>query len=127
MRLSNRLPSLPTRWIWKVVGLEAVHTGCYLRNFVPTLKLENRDAGCLIFVRDEILPRRLRVIAGDLLDLLIHEKQQGIKGVATRCQQAAAGEVFFDVPTVLTVPRSDAVVIVHLAVVQIAEQALVND
>ena len=44
----------------EVVGLEAVHAGSYLRDFVSTLKLENRDAGCIVFIRDEILPLRLR-------------------------------------------------------------------
>ena len=77
----------------EVVRLETIHTGSDLRNFVPTLKLENRDTGCLVFVRDEILPCRLRVIARYFLDLLIHEEEQGIKRVAARRQQATAGEV----------------------------------
>ena len=111
----------------EVVRLKAIHAGSHFRNPITAIKFEDRHARRFIFIRLKIFPLRLCVIARDLLNLSVHEEQQGIERVATRGQERAATEVLFDVPRVLTVPRPNPVIVIQLAIVQVAEQARVNE
>lgn len=66
------------------------------------------------------------VIAHYLHDLIVHTQQEGVLCVAAGLQQRAAPGVFAPAPPELRISGADAVVVIDLAVVQHAKQALVN-
>ena len=71
--------------------------------------------------------RAVRRVAGDFLDIGVHAQQERVERMASRREKCAPAKTPLDVPAILAVPRSDTVVVVHLAVVQTAYEAGVED
>ncbi len=94
---------------------------------LAAFEFQDRDAARGVFVRLENLALRLRVVAGDFFDVVAHAKEQRIERVATGGEQRTAASVLARVPAELSVPGSDAVVVVDFTVVQFAEETLVDD
>src|SRR5262245_21646426 len=69
----------------------------------------------------------MRGVAAYYLDFAGHAEQKGVQRVTARGKQTAAPGVFLDVPPKLSIPGTDAVVIIDFAVVNRAEQAAVDD
>jgi len=110
----------------EIVRLQAIHTRGDLPNFPATFKLKQTHTRRLIFIRLKNSTGGLCVITGDLFDASIHKKEERIKGMASCREQGATTEVFFDVPFVLSIPRSDTVVIINFSIVEFTEQPVVN-
>jgi hypothetical protein len=93
---------------------------------LPTCPLEAEDGGRGrgVFVWGKGLVLRARGVARHLLHLSVHQHQQRVHGMTAGAEQARPAAVLLHVPRELPAPRPDAVVVVHLTVVQLAEQAL---
>lgn len=109
----------------EIIGLETIHDGSAFAD-AAVLELQERHAAGVVFVGCKDFAPGLGVVAGDFSDVVAHAEQQGVEGVATGGEQGAAAGVFARVPAELPIPRADAVIVIHLAVVQRAEQALIN-
>ena len=109
----------------EIVRLETIH---HRRAFADraVLELEDGDAGGGVFVGRENFARGPRIVAGDFAHVAAQAEEQGIERVAAGCEQRAPTGVLARVPAKLSVPRPDAVVIVHLCVMEFAEQPLVD-
>ena len=68
----------------------------------------------------------MRRVGADDFDIFTHAQQQRIERMTARREQAAAAGVLARVPAKLSVPRPDAVIVVHLGVMQFAQQPLVD-
>ena len=90
------------------------------------LELENRHAARVVLVFFEILVRRSGRVTADTLDLVAHVEQQRVERVAAGREQTAAAGVALGVPAELPVPRADAVVVVHLPVVDSPQQPAID-
>ncbi len=110
----------------EVVGLEAVDDRRALAD-LAALEVQDRHAAGVVFVGAEDLALRFRRVAADALHFLAHAQQQRVERVAAGGEQRAAAVRLARVPAELAIPRPDAVVVIDLAVVQVAEQALVDD
>ena len=110
----------------EVIGLEAVDDrGAFADGAV--LELQNRDRGGVVFVRCEVLALGLGAEARDRVDFARHAHQEGIEGVATGGEEGAAAILLADIPAVLAIPWADTVVVVDFAVMDLADEALVDD
>lgn len=110
----------------EVVGLQAVHHGGGFADGA-VLELHQGDAGGVVFIRGEDFALGLGAETGDAFHLAGHDHEQGVEGVAAGGEQGAAAILFADVPAELAIPGADAVVVVHFAVVKVAQEALVDD
>ena len=109
----------------EVVGLEAVHDGGRLAHRAVG-EVHDRHARGVVLVGGEDFAGRLGAHGGDSLHFAAHHEQKGVEGVAPGREQGTAAVFFLCVPAELPIPRADAVVVVHLPVVQVAEQPLVD-
>src|SRR5688572_20429435 len=109
----------------EVVGLEAINNRRNLA-YSSIFEFEDGRTGGVIFVSREGLALAPCRVAHDLRDRAVHAIEESVERVAARCQQAAPSEILFDVPFELPVPRSDPVVVVYLAVVQFAEESIID-
>src|SRR5687768_659986 len=109
----------------EVIGLEAIDDGRALADRA-ILELQDCRGTRLIFVGLEDRVAALGGITGHLLNITSHAEQEGVERVTPRGQKRAAAQLFLGVPTVLSVPRPDAMVIIDFTVVEFADQALVD-
>lgn len=109
----------------EIIRLETVHDGGAFAD-AAVLELQERHAAGVVFVGRKDFAPGLGVVARDFGDVVAHAEQEGVEGVATGGEQGAAAGVFAGVPAELPIPRADAVIIIHFAVVQRAEQALIQ-
>ncbi len=109
----------------EIIRLETIHDGGAFAD-AAVLELQERHAAGVVFVGRKDFALGLGVVAGDFGDAVAHAEQEGVERVATGSEQGAAARVFAGVPAELSIPRSDAVIIIHFSVVQGAEQALIN-
>ena len=109
----------------EVIRLQAVDAGGGFAD-ASVGELEDRRRRCGILVFDEIFVLRSCRVRGHLLDLAAHAEQERVERMTARREQAAAAILLTGVPAVLPIPRADAVVVVDLGVVQVAEQALID-
>ena len=110
----------------EVVWLQAVNHAGHLTE-AAILEFQNRDAGGVVFVLLENSVLGFGGMTGNLHHIFVaHQIQQRIHCVATRRKQATATSLLLDVPAILTVPRSHTVIIVHLAIMNLANQPLIN-
>ena len=109
----------------KVIRLQAVDAGGGFAD-AAVGELEDRRRRCGILVFGEIFVLRSCRVRGHLLDLAAHAEQERVERMTARREQAAAAILLTGVPAVLPIPRADAVVVVDLGVVQVAEQALID-
>ena len=110
----------------EVVGLEAVHNG---GGFADRAVFETDD-GCaarVIFVGLENLAAAAGRKRGDALHFAAHDHEQGIERVTSGGQESATPVFFASIPAKLAIPRTDAVVVIDLTVVETAKQAFVNE
>ena len=104
----------------EIIGLQTVGHGCNFAN-PAVLEFEQADRSRVVFIGLEDLTLTSRPVADNLLDLTIHAHQECIQGVTARSQKAAASHIFFDIPTELTIPRTDPVKIIDLAIMQVTQ------
>ena len=109
----------------EIIWLETIHDGGAFAD-AAVLELQERDAAGVVFVGSKDFALRLGIVARDFGYVAAHAEQESVERVATGGEQGAAARVFARVPAELPIPRSDAVIIIHFAVVQRAEQALIN-
>jgi hypothetical protein len=109
----------------EVVWLEAVHDG---GGFAHSAVFEVQDghAGGVVFIGLEDITLRLGGERAHTLHLTAHHHQQGIQCMAACGEECAAAVFLAGVPAELPIPWADAVVVVHLAIVQAAEQAFIE-
>ena len=105
----------------KVVRLETVHDRGALAH-LAAFEIQDRHAGGVVFVRTENFAFALGGEAGHALDFFPHEQQQRIQRVTAGREQSRAAIGLARVPAELAIPGSDAVIVIHLRVVQVAEQ-----
>ena len=109
----------------EVVGLEAIDDGGALADG-SVFELQDGDGGGVVLVGSEDVAARLGGHAGDRLDLAAHAHEEGVEGVATGGEEGAAAVLLADVPAKLAVPGADAMVVIDLAVVEVAKQAFID-
>lgn len=110
----------------KIIRLQAIHDGCAFAH-TAAFEFQNRDAGRGVFVWIESLASRFGVVAADRDDVIAHAKEERVKRMTTGREQGAAAGLLPDIPAELAVPRTNAVVIIDLAIVQRSEKAVVDD
>ena len=110
----------------EVVGLEAIQNRSRLAHPAVS-ELKNGHAGRRVFVFLEVLVLGLGRIARDLGHFSPHHPDEHVKSVTTGRKQTAPSHAFLHVPTILSVPWTDPMVIVDLAIMKIAEQAFVEN
>src|ERR1041385_7003164 len=99
----------------KIIGLKAIHD-CGAFADTAVLELQNRDAGSGVLVRRKDFALGFGVITCDFYDVIAHAQQQSVQGVTTRRQEGAAAGILSRIPSELAIPRTDAVVIIDLAI-----------
>ena len=109
----------------EIIRLETIHDGRAFAD-AAVLELQERHAAGVVFVGRKDFALGLGVVAGDFGDVTAHAEQEGVERVTTGGEQRAAAGVFARVPAELSIPRADAVIVIHFAVVQRAEQALIK-
>ena len=109
----------------EVVGLEAVDDGGAFAD-TAVFEFDDGDAGGIVFVGGEDFAFGFGGETGDGFDVVAHAEKEGVHGVATGGEEGAAAVFFAGVPAELAIPGSDAVVVVDLAVMDGAEEALVD-
>ncbi len=111
----------------EVVRLQAVDHRRHLAQ-PAVLELQDRHRRGVVLVLLEHPVFRLGRVADHLHHVRrAHAVQQRVHRVAARREQAAAARGLLGVPAVLAVPRADAVVVVHFAVMDLPNQPLVDD
>ena len=109
----------------EVVGLEAVDDGGAFAD-AAVFEFDDGDAGGVVLVGGEDFALGFGGEAGDGFDVVAHAEEEGVHGVAAGGEEGAAAVFFAGVPAELAIPRADAVVVVDFAVVNGAEEALVD-
>ena len=105
----------------EVIRLQAINGGCALGGGAA-LEFEDRYARGRILVGGEQLAPGPGVVAHDLDHIAAHEEQQRVHRVAAGFEQGAAAFVLSLAPAELVIPRADAVIVIHLAIVHVAQQ-----
>jgi hypothetical protein len=110
----------------EIIRLETIDDGGAFAD-AAALEFKDRDTRRRVFVGLEDWALGLGVVAGDFDDVGAHAHEERVEGVATGGEQRTAAGIFARVPAELAIPRSDAMIVVHFAVVNIAEQALIDE
>ena len=104
----------------KIIGLQAIDTRSHLCR-IAIGKFEKRNRGRIVFIRLKNIGPRSRSQTGHLLHIAIHKKQTRIQGVTPRGEQTRPGKILLHIPFKLTIPGTNTVIVINLAIVQLAE------
>src|SRR5947207_2995085 len=109
----------------EIIRLQAVHDGRAF-SYAAVLELQNGHTRGRVFVWLEDLAAGFGIVARDFHDVIAHAQQQRVERMTSGGQKRTAAVFLFGVPTELTVPGADAMIVIHLAIVQLPEQTLIN-
>src|ERR1043166_2741679 len=109
----------------EIIRLQTINNRSHFAH-AAILEFQNRDAGGRVFILGKLAVDRVRGIGADDFHILPHAQEQRVQRVATGRQETASAGRAKRVPTKLSVPRPDSVIIIDFTVMDASEQSSVE-